>query len=83
MRRYFRSLANPEGAEDPTRCVHTREWAHTSKWEKRQCSRKRGHGRKGLYCRQHARKSASTAEVSAPAKLRALADKLDAEAKRG
>jgi len=55
IRRYFESIANPEGAEDSACCIHTREWAYTSGWAKRQCSRKRGHGPGGMYCWQHAR----------------------------
>ena len=55
MAQYFKSMANPTGVEDPTLCVHTREWPvqHIRPCPKRQCSRKRGHGPAGVYCKQH------------------------------
>ena len=55
MRRYNQWACNVHGdPEDPTRCVavvpdSTRRLSH-------QCSRKRGHGPDGLYCKQHAKK---------------------------
>lgn len=55
-RRYGIWSGNPTGTrEDITRCVHEVKgkgaWGPT---ENHQCYRKRGHGRDGLYCRQHA-----------------------------
>jgi hypothetical protein len=44
----------PQGTpEDPERCIEE-IWGHVG-WVPRQCSRKRGHGPDGLYCRQHAK----------------------------
>ena len=54
-RRFGRWAGNPKGvAEDPARCVQ-------EVWPDRgmayQCLRKRGHGRHGAYCKQHAKKN--------------------------
>jgi len=58
MRRYGCWAGNPAGvAEDTKRCIATVYWQHT--WVAYQCSRKRGHGKHGLYCKQHAKKHAS------------------------
>jgi hypothetical protein len=38
--------------EDPTRCI---ESVHNRYSGSYQCSRKRGHGPDGLYCKQHGR----------------------------
>ena len=59
-------------AEDPTRCTeavwqrenawyphpHCTEevWQRENAWYPHQCSRRRGHGPDGLYCKQHAKK---------------------------
>jgi len=54
IRRYGKWAGDPEGvAEDKTRCVESvyhifRDFISS------QCSRKRGHGPDGLYCKQHA-----------------------------
>jgi hypothetical protein len=42
-------------AEDPTRCIEE-VWPSDTTWYPHQCSRKRGHGPDGLYCKQHAKK---------------------------
>jgi len=54
-RRYGVWAGNPKGqAEDPTRCVM--EVATNERWALyHQCFRKRGHGLKKLYCKQHAK----------------------------
>ena len=39
--------------EDTTRCI-VDVWKPGS-WHGHQCSRKRGYGRKGLFCKQHAK----------------------------
>lgn len=39
--------------EDPERCIET-VW-HEIGWMLLQCSRKRGYGKDGLYCKQHAK----------------------------
>ena len=45
-------------AEDPTRCVEE-VWPSMARgWIPLQCSRNRGHGPDGLYCKQHAKKHA-------------------------
>ena len=55
-RTYFKSMANPTGEEVKTHCVHAIAWCpQPSTNAKLQCSRKRGYGPKGLYCKQHAR----------------------------
>jgi len=55
-RRYGAWGGCPMGqAEDPTRCIEE-VWPSDTTWYPRQCSRKRGHGPDGLYCKQHAKK---------------------------
>lgn len=50
----------PQGVpEDVTRCVES-VFADRD-WIPHQCTRKRGHGPEGLYCKQHARKRADLA----------------------
>jgi len=50
MKRYGIWAGNPRGVSgDPSRCI---ESLWDLRWE-RQCSRKRGHGPRGEYCRQH------------------------------
>jgi hypothetical protein len=50
-RRYGACGVCPMGqAEDPTRCIE-----EVDGWIPHQCSRKRGHGPDGLYCKQHAK----------------------------
>ena len=55
-RQYNLWAGNPKGdKEDVTRCIkEVRDW---SGWHSVQCSRKRGHGPDGLYCKQHAKKA--------------------------
>lgn len=49
-RRYGQWAGNPKGLpEDPIRCVEV-VW---SGFQRFQCSRNRGHGPDGLYCKQH------------------------------
>ena len=51
-RRYNVWAGNPDGVpEDPTRCIAEvyRDWRFV------QCSRRRGHGPNGLWCKQHSR----------------------------
>jgi hypothetical protein len=49
----------PQGqAEDLTRCIEE-VWPTDGSWIPYQCSRKRGHGPDGLYCKQHAKKHTS------------------------
>ena len=56
VRRYGVWPGYPQGrAEDPCRCIEEISPAAGS-WIPRQCSRKRGHGPDGLYCKQHAKK---------------------------
>jgi hypothetical protein len=48
------SAGNPTGIpEDKTKCVA--EVTDFTGWHQYQCSRKRGHGSKGEYCKQHAK----------------------------
>lgn len=52
---YGRWIGNERGVpEDPTRCI-VGIWPK-GRWIDTQCSRKRGHGEDGLYCKQHAKK---------------------------
>ena len=53
-RRYGEWAGNPKGwPEDVTHCIK-RVWpAHA--WGGKQCSRKRGHGPGGEWCKQHAK----------------------------
>lgn len=58
-RRYGVWAGNPRGAaEDKARCIA--EVPNPPSWVDVQCSRKRGHGLDGMYCKQHARKFAVT-----------------------
>lgn len=61
-RRYGRWAGNPRGTpEDKTRCVE----AVWEQWNDRQCSRKRGYGPDGKYCRQHGARADRRAEEQA------------------
>jgi hypothetical protein len=54
-RRYDCWAGNTKGIpEDKTRCVE--EVTDFTGWHPYQCSRKRGYGPDGLYCRQHAKR---------------------------
>ena len=54
MRHYGRWAGRPKGVpEDTTRCIVSVGWSH---YIFNQCSRKRGHGKDGLFCAQHAKK---------------------------
>jgi hypothetical protein len=58
QRRYGVWAGQPKGMpEDPNRCI---EEVHASRWISHQCSRKRGHGPDGLYCKQHAKQHTVT-----------------------
>ena len=53
-RRYDVWNGNPKGTpEDKTRCIQ--EVSDYTGWHIIQCSRKRGYGLNGLYCKQHAK----------------------------
>lgn len=55
-RRYGVWAGNENGqAENTTRCIA--EVAPECGWTHHQCSRKRGHGPNGLYCKQHGKKA--------------------------
>lgn len=55
-RRYGKWAGHPKGhSEDTTRCVM--EVPNPPSWQHVQCSRKRGHGPAGEYCKQHAKKA--------------------------
>jgi hypothetical protein len=55
-RRYGVWNGSPQGTpEDPERCIED-IWPHgNGGWIPYQCSRRRGHGPDGLYCKQHAK----------------------------
>ena len=55
-RRYGKWGGSPKGRpEDPTLCIE--EVCPSSAYIPYQCTRKRGHGPDGLYCKQHAKKT--------------------------
>ncbi len=55
LRRYDKSALNPRGKrEDVIRCIEEVS-EPPSYWHSHQCTRKRGHGKDGLYCKQHAK----------------------------
>lgn len=55
MKRYGQWAGNEAGqAEDPTRC--TESVLPAREWISKQCTKKRGHGPDGAYCKQHANK---------------------------
>ena len=57
-RRYGNWAGNPKGnPENKTRCIKE-VWPSSRGWVPYQCSRKRGYGKDGLYCKQHAKKQA-------------------------
>lgn len=54
QRRYGDWRGNPGGSpEDITHCIEA--IVRDNNWWTSQCSRKRGHGKDGLYCKQHAK----------------------------
>ena len=54
-RAYDLWTGNPKGIpEDKTQCVEA--VYDSTRWHQRQCSRKRGHGPNGEYCKQHAKR---------------------------
>jgi len=54
-RRYGAWAGDPIGqAEDKTRCIEE-VYPHDNSWIPYQCHRKRGYGKDGLYCKQHAK----------------------------
>lgn len=59
MRHYGRWAGEPKGhPEDKERCVaQVQHWPHHIR---NQCSRRRGHGILGLFCKQHAANPANT-----------------------
>lgn len=62
-RRFGAWAGNPEGTpEDVTRCIEEIWNIGSRGWIPHQCSRKRGHGPDGLYCKQHAKKHEEAAE---------------------
>ena len=53
-KRYGVGAMNPRGTKyDPTRCAYEVYGG----WRSYQCKRPSGHGDRGLFCKQHARKS--------------------------
>ena len=54
-RRYDKWAGNPKGCpEDETRCIIA--VLDFTGWHHFQCQRKRGYGKDGLYCKQHAKR---------------------------
>jgi len=58
LRIYDQNPSNPKGTpEDTTRCVKSIWNGLSLCWWSRQCKRKRGHGKNGEYCKQHAKEN--------------------------
>lgn len=57
MRRYNLWDGNPDGAPEIDRCVAEISIGFCLPQFLVQCSRKRGHGEDGLYCKQHVQKN--------------------------
>lgn len=55
-RRYGQWAGNPKGTPEDPECCIEEVWPTQGGWSPYQCSRKRGHGPDGLYCKQHAKK---------------------------
>lgn len=54
-KRYGSWAGDPKGnPENPERCIKE-VWPRSGSWTPYQCTRPRGHGPDGLYCRQHAK----------------------------
>lgn len=52
--RYGQWAGSPHGSKcDPERCAEEIKPKHS--WLRQQCSRKRGHGPEGAFCKQHAK----------------------------
>lgn len=66
VKRYGQWAGNPEGfAENPAYCVKE-VWPKSGNgWIPYQCTRKRGHGPDGLYCKQHGKKEVAWQYVNA------------------
>ena len=65
-RMYGKWAGNPKGnPEDPTRCIAS--VPYEGGWHFHQCSRKRGYGPKGEYCKQHAKRFPSSEKTEAEA----------------
>ena len=63
QRRYGQWAGNPRGnAEDVTWCIKE-VCDYSCSMIPYQCTRKRGHGRDGLYCKQHAKKRGNDNEL--------------------
>ena len=61
-RRYGQWVGNPKGRrQDPTKCIEE-VWPSNGGWIPYQCTRKRGHGPDGLYCKQHAKQHTENAQ---------------------
>lgn len=54
MRRYSQWAGNEKGNAEDEACCVVQVWPAEG-WHVYQCSRKRGHGPDGLYCKQHAK----------------------------
>jgi hypothetical protein len=56
-RRYGEWAGNPQGFQEDTKRCAEEVW---DRFLMRQCSRNRGHGPNGEYCKQHAKRYATT-----------------------
>ena len=64
MRRYGEWAGNPKGnPEDTARCIES--VPDSGGWIPHQCSRKRGHGPNGEWCKQHGKREEKRREWAA------------------
>lgn len=61
-RRYGVWVGAPKGRLEDTACCIEEVYPQGRSWIPYQCQRKRGHGKDGLYCKQHAKKQESIKE---------------------
>lgn len=54
--RYGQWAGNPNGRKEDVSCCRYEVWPNTRFSIPYQCNRKRGHGYKGWFCKQHAKK---------------------------
>lgn len=72
VRRYNAWVGNPGGtAEDSTRCIEEVYPNDGGGWARyHQCTRKRGHGPEGLYCKQHSPEAAEARKAAVDARAK-------------
>jgi hypothetical protein len=67
MRTYGAWAGYPAGTEEDPKCCVIEVWDQSGRsMISHQCSRKRGYGPSGLYCKQHSKKSPAWLELRTP-----------------